>query len=78
MVSFDVVSMFTIVPIADSLKLFSHQFKDDVLALFKHVLTSTYFCFKRQSYEQTIGVAMGSPIYLVIANFFMEEFEKRR
>jgi retron-type reverse transcriptase len=77
MVSFDVVSLFTNVPIVDSLELLSHHFEDDVLALFKHVLTSTYFCFDGQFYEQTDGVAMGSPLSPVIANFFMEDFEKK-
>ena len=77
MVSFDVVSLFTNVLIVDSLELLSYHFEDDVLALFKHVLTSTYFCFNGQFYEQTDGVAMGSPLSPVIANFFMEDFEKR-
>jgi retron-type reverse transcriptase len=52
-------------------------FEDDVLALFKHVLTSTYFCFEGQFYEQTDGVAMGSPLSPIKANFFMEEFENK-
>jgi len=45
MVGFYAVSLFTHVPIVDSVELLSHHFEDDVLALFKHVLTSTYFCF---------------------------------
>ena len=65
------------VPIVDSLELLSHHFEDDVLALFKHALTSTYFCFDGQFYEQMDGVAMGSPHSPVIANFFMEDFEKK-
>jgi len=77
MVSFSVVSLFTKVPIVDSLQLLSHQFEDDVLALFKHVLTSTYFCFDGQFCEEIDGVAMGSPLSLIIANFFMEDFEKK-
>ena len=77
MVSFDVVSLFTRVPIADSLKLLSHHFEDGVLALFKHVLTSTYFCFDEKFYEQMDVVAMGSPLSPVITNFFIEDFEKR-
>jgi hypothetical protein len=77
MVSLEVVSLFTKVPIMDSLELLSHHFEDDILALFKHVLTSTYFCFNGQFYEQTDGVAMGSPLSLVIANFFMEDFENK-
>jgi hypothetical protein len=76
MVSFDVVSLFIYVPIVDSLQLLSHHFGEDVLALLKHVLTSTYFCFDGQFYEQTDGVAMGSSLSPVIANFFMEDFEK--
>jgi hypothetical protein len=77
MVSFNVVSLFTNVPIVDSLKLLSQHFEDDVLALFKHALTSTYFCFDGQFYKQMDGVAMGSPLSPVIANFFMEDFEKK-
>jgi hypothetical protein len=61
----------------DSLSLLSQHFEDDILALFKHVLTSTYFCYDGQFYEQTDGVAMGSPLSPVIANFFMEDFERR-
>ena len=80
LVSLDVVSLFffffTKVPILYSLDL-SHYFEDDVLALFKHVLTSTYFCFDGLFYEQTDGVAMGSPLSPVIVNFFMEKFEKK-
>jgi hypothetical protein len=47
------------------------------LALFQHTLTSTYFCFDGQYYEQTDGVAMGSPLSPVIAKFFMEDIEKK-
>jgi len=77
MVSFDVVSLFAKVPVVDSFTLLSHHFEDDVLALFRHVLTSTYFCFDGQFYEQTDGVAMGSPLSPVITEFFVEDFEKK-
>jgi hypothetical protein len=77
MVGFDVVSLFTNIPIVNSLELLSQHIEDDVLALFKHVLTSTYFCFDGQFYEQTDEVAMGSPLSPVIAKFFMEDFEKK-
>jgi len=59
MVSFNVASLFTKVPIADSLELLSHHFEGDVLALFKHVLTFTYFCFDGQFYEKMDGLAVG-------------------
>ena len=45
MVSFDMVSLFTNIPIVDSLELLSQHFEDGVLTLFKHALTSIYFCF---------------------------------
>jgi hypothetical protein len=48
MVKFDVVSLFTKVPVEDSLSLLSHHFTDDILALLKLVLTSTYFCVNGQ------------------------------
>jgi hypothetical protein len=71
--SFDVVSLFTMVPIVVAPRLLSRQFDEDILRLFHHVLTSP---FNRQFYEQTDGVAMGSPLFPVIADFFMEHFEE--
>jgi retron-type reverse transcriptase len=71
------ILLFTNVPIVDSLRLLNQHFEDDVLALFKHALTSTYFCIDGQLYEQTDGVANGSPLQPVIANFFIEDFEKK-
>jgi hypothetical protein len=75
MVSFDVVSLFTRVPIKDSLDLLGQLFDEDVLALFRHVLNSTYFTYGGHFYKQMDGVAMGSPLSPVIADFFMEEYE---
>ncbi|PNF41399.1 hypothetical protein B7P43_G14428 [Cryptotermes secundus] len=77
MVSFDVVSLFTKVPIKDTMDLLEGNFAEDVLRLFRHVLTTSYFSFNGQFYEQTDGVAMGSPLSPVIANFYMKYFEER-
>jgi len=57
--------------------LLDQDFNNDILDLFRHVSTSTYFCFNGQYYEQTDGVAMGSPLSPVIANLYMEEFENK-
>jgi len=62
MVNFDVVSLFTKVPVEESLTLLCKHFNKDILTLYKYVLTSTYFCVDGQFYEQTDGVAMGSPL----------------
>jgi len=77
MVSFDVVSLFTKVPVEESLTLLKQHFNNETLALYKHMVTSTYFCIDGQFYEQTDGVAMGSTLSPVIANFFMEDFERK-
>jgi hypothetical protein len=47
------------------------------LRLFRHVLTTSYFSFNGQFYEQIKCVAMGSTLSPVIANFYMEDFEER-
>jgi hypothetical protein len=77
MVSFDVVSLFIRVPSVESLNLVSKHFSEDTLALFRHVLTTTYFFFGGQFYKQTDSVAMDSPLSRIIANFFMEDFKER-
>jgi hypothetical protein len=74
MVSFDVVFLSTRVPIVESLNLLRQHFIEDILALFRHVLTSTSFSFGGHFYKQTDGMAIGSP---VIANFFIDDFEER-
>jgi len=74
LVSFDVISLFTNVPIVQSLDLLSKHFNKDILVLFKHTFTSTYFCSNGQYYEQTVGVAMASHLSPVLANFYMEDF----
>jgi hypothetical protein len=47
------------------------------VTVYNHVLTTSYFSFNGQFYEQIDGVAMGSPLSPVIANFYMEHFEER-
>ena len=74
MVSFDVLSLFTRVPIVESLNLLRQHFSEDILTLFRHVLTSTYFSYGGQFYGQTDGEAIGSP---VISLFFMDAFKER-
>jgi hypothetical protein len=64
------------VPIKETTDLLGHHFEEDILGLFCHVLTTSYFIFYEQFYGQTDGVAMGAPLSSVIANFYMEDYEK--
>ena len=50
---------------------------NNILELLAFCLNNTYFVFKDTFYEQTKGAAMGSPISPIIANIFMEAFERK-
>jgi hypothetical protein len=75
---FDMVSLLTRVPIREAMNVLGQHFEEEILRLFRHVLTSSYphFSFSGQFYEQSDGVATGSPLSPVIHNFFMENFEE--
>lgn len=90
MVSFDVVSLFTNVPIEAACHAAFLRLESDttlpartklspaqVVDLLKFVLQSTYFMYNGGFYEQQEGAAMGSPVSAVIANLFMESFEEQ-
>lgn len=81
MVSFDVESLFTNVPIKDSLEVIESKLEDnglskDYVVLLKHCLDGNFFLYRGQHYLQIDGVAMGSPVAPVMANIWMEHFEE--
>ncbi|XP_071054163.1 uncharacterized protein [Onthophagus taurus] len=81
LVSFDVESLFTRVPVKDAVeglrrKLIPEGLPGYVPDLVEYCLSSTYFSWKGEFYEQFEGAAMGSPLSPVIANFYMELFEE--
>jgi hypothetical protein len=76
MVSFNVVSLFTRVPIKETMDLLWRHYDEDFLGLIFHVLTTSYFTFNRQFCRQTDGVAIDSPHSPIIANLYMEDYEK--
>ncbi|XP_078372758.1 uncharacterized protein LOC144656411 [Oculina patagonica] len=90
MVSFDVESLFTNVPIDGAVQAALRKLEDDpsladrttltpaqIADLLKFVLRSTYFQYNGSIYEQQEGAAMGSPVSAVIANLYMESFEEQ-
>ena len=75
MVSFDVFLLFTKIPIDDAMDAIKKITNPDIAKLIEVFLRSTFFSFLEEFYEQTSGVAMGSPLSPIVANIFMESFK---
>ena len=91
MVSFDVQSLFTNVPIEGAVKATLRRLENDpdladrtnltptqIADLLNFVLRSTDFQHNRSIYEHKDGAAMGSPVSAVIANLYMEDLRNGR
>ena len=89
LVSFDVTSVFTKVPIAEALEVIGRRLEEQeaedrrttlsvesVKTLLHLCLTSTYFIWNGRFYEQEEGAAMGNPLSPVVANIYMEHFKE--
>ena len=77
LVSFDVISLYTCIPIKKALEVIFRLIDPDTAHLVEICLTSTFFCLEGEFYEQTCGVTMGSPLSPIVANLFAEYFEAK-
>ena len=75
LVNFDVVSLYTCIPINEAMDVIYCLTDPDTARLVEIYLTSTFFSFEGEFFEQTCGVAMGSPLSPIFANISMEDFE---
>ena len=75
--SFDVVSLYTKIPINEAVEVIKKVSDPETTHLVEICLRSTYFCFQGEIYEQTEGVAKGSPLSPIVANLFMEDLEEK-
>ena len=88
MVSFDVTSLYMNIPIIDTLNIIKDyvnnhdQFtrktaipQDKFLDLVNLVLTTTWYFFNSQFYQQTDGIAMGGPTSSTTAEIYMQAHE---
>ena len=89
MVSFDVKSLFTTIPVILALTITNERLHQDqhladrtnmsisnIMKLLEFVLKQNYFKHDNIYYKQIFGCAMGSPISPVIADLVMEEIEE--
>ena len=77
LVSFDVVSLYTKIPIQESIDIINRITNKGTAMLVGLYLTSTFFSFQGEFYEQTCGVVMHSPLSPIVTNLFMEYFETK-
>ena len=90
LISFDVVSLFTSVPIDLALKVVRDRLEHDetlhertyldsenIISLLDLCLNATYLQFQNVVYWQVHGTAMGSPVSVTITNLVMEDIEQR-
>lgn len=73
--SFDVASLFTKVLIADGIGLVFCNMNTKIACLVELCLISNFFSFQGVIYEKVDVVALVSPLFLVINNILMENFE---
>ncbi|XP_065683307.1 uncharacterized protein LOC136096090 [Hydra vulgaris] len=86
-VSYDVTRLYTNVPLQETIDIAVNLIlsnnvnfkinKTDLKKLFIFTTSQSHFSFKKQNFDQTDGVAMGSPVAPVLANLFMGHFEKK-
>ena len=91
LVSFDVVSLFTKIPIELAIHIAKERLQEDntledrtalsindIIQLhLEFCLKATYFSFQGKYYQQIFGTAMGSPISVVVEDMVMENIEQR-
>ena len=86
MVSFDVESLFTNVPLKETIDLIAEhiyatkmhpEFSKTVFKNMMKTATQGYFLFKDSLYQQVDGVTMGSPLGPTVANFFLAHLENK-
>ena len=90
LVSFDVVSLFTNVPVDLALRVAEQRLRQDdtladctalkveeVVQLLEFCLNATCFAFRGSFFQQTFGTAMGSPVSMTVVNLVMENVEER-
>ena len=89
LVSFDVSALFTSIPTDEAVRVIRQRLEQDnswqdrtnlnvdqLTQLLELCLNTTYFMYSGDFYKQNKGTAMGFPMSPIVANLYMEHFEK--
>ena len=84
-VSFDVTSLFTKVPVDDLLDFLKEELENldlplpaaTIIDLIKLCIKDSKFVFNEKIYAQKFGMAMGNPLSPLLSNLYMEFFETK-
>ena len=88
MVSFDITSLFTNIPVKEAIDIIlKHIYNDerppskinkkDMEKLLDFATKQSHFIFNGKIYDHVDGVSMGSPLAPLLAETFMQDFEKK-
>ena len=88
MVSFDVVSLYTNIPLTETINIIlNHLYndenpppsipKDDMVKVLEFATKLSHFSFNGQLYDQIDGVCMESPLAPLFAEIFLQDFETK-
>ena len=90
LVSFDVVSLFTSIPVDVAVNVAHNRLVNDenlqertalpvtdIIKLLDFCLSTTNFQYDHKHYKQIHGTATGSPVSAIMANMVMEDLEER-
>ena len=86
--SYDISALFTRLPVNKAMVIIRRRLEDenlnkrtplspnDIITLLETCLNCTYFLHKGQHYLQVYGAAMGLPVFAIVCNLYMENFEQ--
>lgn len=88
MVSFDISSLYTNIPLNETIEIILKHLYDndnqvstmkrkDMKKLLEFATKYSHFLFNGQIYDQVDGVSMGSPLAPLLAEIFLQDFEKK-
>ena len=89
-VTFDFTSLFTKTPIPEALEVIRHRLRKDktlsrrtkltaenIMELMSVIANSTHFKFQEKVFQKKYGTSMRTPVSPLIANFYMEDLERK-